>query len=212
MIPYRKSLFPVSIFHTNIRENNSLKERYLPRILDNYGKRSIDIPSGWDTGNVYTSFDNDGINQSIFDEVIVRTYFEYIKKFFDKEVEFDIVDLWFNCYENGEYQEQHNHLNYDIFNSTVAHFACIHYLRFDPKVHQSAVFVDPINELRFNTLEMTSNHYVSKYVPQVNEGDIIMFPNYLEHFVKQTPPTEGNPRVTISFNISVKKYGDMERD
>jgi hypothetical protein len=34
----------------------------------------------------------------------------------------------------------------------------------------------------------------------------------LEHYVRPVSPTPGNPRVTISFNISVNKYGKMERN
>jgi hypothetical protein len=211
MNPYRKILFPVTVFQTNIRENNSLKEKYLPLMYESYATTGNKIPEGWDTASLYTSFEDDELNERVFDRKLLEVYQKYIKKFFDDVVEFDVVDLWFNCYENGEYQEQHNHLNPDIFQTEVSHFACIHYLKFDPEVHQSAIFVDPLNTLRFSSLEMKSNHYVSKYCPQIDEGDILMFPNYLEHYVKQAPPTEGNPRVTVSFNISVRKYGKLER-
>lgn len=211
MSAYKKTLFPITIYQNNIRENNLLKDKYLPRIISMYNEKDIAIPSGWDTGNVYTSFNQNDLNNQIFDYEIYNTYQKYIRKFFDKEVEFDIVDFWFNCYENGEYQEQHNHLNPDIFISQNAHFACIHYLKFDPEVHNSAVFLDPIATTRYNSLEMDSNRYMDRYSPQVLEGDLIMFPNYLEHFVKQTAPTPGNQRVSISFNISITKYGQLER-
>ena len=59
---------------------------------------------------------------------------------------------------------------------------------------------------------MQSNGYTSKYLPKVAEGDIIMFPTYLEHYVKQTKPTPDNPRITVSFNIVVTRYGDRQRD
>lgn len=211
MGPYKKPIFPITLFQNRIKENNALKKRYLPKIEKLYSDHHIKIPDGWDTGNVYTSFDNDEANSYVFDTNILDLYTDYIKKFFDDYVEFDFVDLWFNCYENGEYQEQHNHLNPDIFNTTVAHFACIHYLKFDSEVHKSAVFIDPLRDLRYTSLEMKSNRYHDKYSPMIEEGDIIMFPNYLDHFVKQSEPTIGNPRVTISFNISIKTYGNLEK-
>ena len=212
MNAYKKILFPVTIFQSNIRENNSLKEKYLPKIMGAYDSGKIKIPNGWDTANICSSFDDDKINHQVFDQELLKMYQKYVTRFFDKEVQYDIVDLWFNCYQNGEYQEQHNHLNPDIFVPDTAHFACIHFLKFDPEVHESAIFVDPITNLRFTSLEMDSNHYVSKYCPQVDEGDLLMFPNYLEHYVRPVSPTPGNPRVTISFNISVNKYGKMERN
>jgi hypothetical protein len=38
----------------------------------------------------------------------------------------------------------------------------------------------------------------------------VMFPSYLEHEVKAGPPTPGNPRITISFNIKMLRYGNEE--
>ena len=54
---------------------------------------------------------------------------------------------------------------------------------------------------------MKSTHYSEKYNPPVIEGDLLMFPSYLEHEVKSYPPTLDKPRVTISFNLSVMSYG-----
>lgn len=212
MNPYRKSLFATTIFHDRIKQNDKLKEVYIPKIEDIHSNVDVNIPDGWDTGNVYTTFDQLSLNQQVFDDEIVLCYQQHIAKFFDQPVEFFIKDLWFNYYENGEYQEQHNHLNADIFNSWSSHFGCIHYLKFDPEVHIPAIFVDPCDTLRYNCLEMQSNGYTSKYLPKVAEGDIIMFPTYLEHYVKQTKPTPGNPRITVSFNIVVTRYGDRQRD
>ena len=188
-----------------------LKQKYLPLMSECYNSGKLKPPEGWITNNVQTSFNHEEFNQEIFDQGIIDLYQGYIERFFDDVVKFDFVDLWFNWYEKGEYQEAHNHLNPDIFDSTVAHFAVIHYLKFDPEVHEAATFVDPIVNQRYSTFEMKSTHYSPKYCPKVDEGDIIMFPNYLEHYVKQTSPTENNPRVTVSFNISVKKYGKLER-
>ena len=35
-----------------------------------------------------------------------------------------------------------------------------------------------------------------------------MFPIYLEHEVKSGPPTPEYPRMTISFNIRITKFGE----
>ena len=57
-------------------------------------------------------------------------------------------------------------------------------------------------------MEMDSNHYRNRYYPKVTEGSLIMFPCYLEHFVKKGPPTPNYPRITIAFNLTVTKYGE----
>ena len=126
MNPYKKILFPVTVFHTNIRENNMLKQKYLPLMSECYNSGKLKPPEGWITNNVQTSFNHEEFNLEIFDQGIIDLYQEYIERFFDDVVKFDFVDLWFNWYEKGEYQEAHNHLNPDIFDSTVAHLSLIH--------------------------------------------------------------------------------------
>ena len=58
---------------------------------------------------------------------------------------------------------------------------------------------------------MESNRYSSRYAPKVKEGDLIMFPSYLQHFVPKGEPTLDNPRITIAFNLKVLEYGNSRR-
>ena len=132
-------------------------------------------------------------------------------KFFDLDVETNIESIWFNYYENGEWQEQHGHTGDCVF-SYATPFSCIHFLKYDPEVHPPVVFVDPNDRLRITSIEMESNNYSSRYYPNIREGDIIMFPSYLEHFVPKGPSTPGNPRVTVAFNLKILKYGNTTRD
>jgi len=37
---------------------------------------------------------------------------------------------------------------------------------------------------------------------------LIMFPSWLEHEVKAGPPTPDYPRITLSFNIKMHRYGE----
>ena len=88
------------------------------------------------------------------------------------------------------------------------HFSCIHYLKYDPEVHQPVTFVDPLMLIRSHSLEMDSNYYSERYSPEIREGSLLMFPSYLEHFVKKSDSTLDNPRISIAFNIIIKQYGD----
>ena len=43
-----------------------------------------------------------------------------------------------------------------------------------------------------------SKIFQSKFIPKLEEGDVIMFPSYLEHWVKPNSDT-----VTVSGNITI---------
>ena len=177
--------------------------------IDKYRSEGAKIPDGWLTDNLLTSFDTENYNFDLFSksEVTQRLYEKYVLRFFDKPTKVNVLDMWFNYYSNGEYQEAHTHVQPDIF-AQRPHFSCIHYLKFDPEVHQPTVFRDPLSMIRrTNSIELDSNNYNEKYEPQVREGSIIMFPPYLEHYVPKSNPTPDNPRITVAFNIILEEYG-----
>lgn len=210
MNPYKKVLFPIHIFQAHIKENELIKEE-LSHAIDNYrDKGDSKVPEGWLTDNLLTSFDANNFNFKLFSEsqVTQRLYEKYILKFFDRPTKVNVLEMWFNYYSNGEYQEVHTHVQPDMF-APRPHFSCIHYLKFDPEVHQPVVFNDPIGILRqTNSIELDSNNYNDKYEPQLREGSIIMFPPYLEHYVPKSEPTPNNPRISVAFNIILTEYGE----
>jgi hypothetical protein len=206
---YKKLLFPIHIFQTNIRENPIIQDELLPKIESLYQKRSSLIPDGWETDKLHTSFDLNSINGNLFAENSKATqyYIEYVSRFFDKPSKLEIIDIWYNYYVDGEYQEIHNHVSGNIFQKD-SHFSCIHYLKFNSEIHLPTTFLDPLESLRHHSLEMESNHYGPKYHPGVREGDLIMFPSYLDHFVRKSQPTPNDPRITVAFNLHVLEYGE----
>ena len=181
MNPYRKVLFPIHIFQAYIKENELIKEE-LSHAIENYrDKGDSKVPEGWLTDNLLTSFDATNFNFKLFSEsqVTQRLYEKYILKFFDRPTKVNVLDMWFNYYCDGEYQEVHTHVQPDMF-APRPHFSCIHYLKFDPEVHQPVIFNDPIRELRqTNSIELDSNNYEEKYEPQLREGSIINVPSIL---------------------------------
>jgi len=206
---YRKALFPIHIYQANIKENPKLKEVFLPKIEKCYKENKLAVPPGWNTDKIYTTFDRDKLNEEVFDkqDKINPYYINCIKKFFDEEFEILIHEKWFNYYVDGEYQESHDHLSANIF-AAPSHFSCIHYLSFDKTRHEPVRFTDPIEKIRYTSLNLRSNNYNSVYTPEVKEGDFLMFPSYLDHYVKPSQPTPDYPRITISLNFAVINYGD----
>ena len=202
----RIDLFPVSYYKGTVENNDRLKELILPiveKTIDN-----LEVPEGWLTTNIKTSFDDETISNELARcNEVKRQYFNVIKEFFDDKFRLEIDDLWYNSYANGEYQEAHNHCG-DALQPT--HFACVHFLSFNPEIHSKLAFADPIETLRHLSINMRSEEYDCRHEPIVNEGDLVMFPAYLKHEVKSSPPTPDEPRITISFNITVTEYAGLD--
>lgn len=209
---YAKALFPIHIYQNNIKNNCVLKDEILTKVKKLYNSKELEVPSGWLTDKLYTSFNHRDLNLKLFSETLtLKTYYEYIKKFFDLDVEVNITDMWFNHYINGDWQEVHSHVGKSIFRYP-SNFSCIHFLSYNPEIHSPVIFVDPNEHIRYSSLEMNINHYESRYKARIEEGDFIMFPSYLQHYVPKGNPTPDYPRVTVAINLEVLKYGSQSRD
>jgi Putative 2OG-Fe(II) oxygenase len=197
---YRKEIFPTYIYQYSLREKNQvLKELLLPKILQYRKDYKIDKPSGWITDKVYTTFEQENLNYQMFiqpNEVRTR-YEKHFSQVFGKGTEFIFTSAWFNYYENGEYQEEHDHMGLS-FNNPDAHFSAIHFLQFDSERHVPVTFIDSLSKLN----RRYTNFYV--YNPQIEEGDLLIFPAHLSHRVRPSQPTPDYPRITVAFNLHIR--------
>lgn len=200
------NIFPLTIYHTSISDNDYLKELLVPKI-----KKAIpelEIPKHWATDNLRTSFESEPKGNEIFtkenNSILTDHYNEAITELFDKEVAWEIVNgIWYNYYEKNSYQERHEHIASPF---EKIHFSCVHYLSYDKEVHTATEFHDPISALRAHSLTLDRDFVGDYFMPTVEEGDLIMFPAYLEHRI--FPQKVSNtPRITLSFNFEVTKYG-----
>jgi predicted 2-oxoglutarate/Fe(II)-dependent dioxygenase YbiX len=186
----RHDIFPIHYYQTQINENESLKQKYLSAIL-------------------HSSFNHSKLNQKIFanDSELKQMYLHYLNEFMDAQWKGVIDNLWFNCYIDGDYQEPHNHV--DSGNFIDSNFSCIHYLAFNQNQHQPVIFCDPSEQLRLSGFELHSHHYSGEHAPDIMEGDLLMFPSYLQHYVAPCKKTIDYPRVTISFNVRLLSYNNF---
>jgi hypothetical protein len=206
---YAKSLFPIHIFQNNIKNNHILQDELLEKIENMHQSGKMKVPDGWLTSNLSTSFSYFDENKSLFNETqTLETYYDYVSKFFDLETEFSIFAMWWNYYSNGEWQEQHTHVSKSIFGYPPT-FSCVHFLKFNPEIHEPLIFVDPNEHLRYSSLDMEFTGYNNRYKLNVREGDLVMFPSYLTHYVRPGKPTPEYPRITIAFNLILQKYGTL---
>ena len=203
----RKQIFPVSYYQGQVENNDILKEQLLSRI--NFTKNKVQVPPGWTTTKIITSIDSDKGNKFLYEnEELTNQYIDTIESFCDDDYIIEIDEMWFNYYIDGEYQEQHNHIDSaqeqrrktDRLTPT---FSCVHFLCYDKEVHSPLTFFDPMRVTRSHSFEFASHQHDDIHAPDISEGDIIMFPSYLEHEVKAGKPTPNNPRITISFNLKL---------
>ena len=207
-------VFPITYYHLSMTDNDILKDLLLDKIVAD--AKNLEIPEGWFTNKLMTSFDGEPRGKEIFfgeddtyQKVLEKRYGSCINAIFDAPYKIDIDEIWYNVYMNGEWQEEHDHVG----GPHGSHYSCIHFLSFDPKIHQPVEFRDPLSQLRNLSVELDRNNYAHTWYPELKEGDFIMFPSYLSHSVKPGKPTPDYPRITIAFNFRVLEYqGEMYND
>lgn len=195
-------LFPVTIFKTQIENNNRLKELLVRDILET--SETLLIPEDWTTNKVKTSF---GEELEVIEnnrDLLESEYIECMREVFDRDFNVEFDSIWYNVYMDGEYQEVHDHLGTPL-NPT--HFSFIHFLSFNKGEHKPPEFRDPLSQIRNLSLELDRTRCGEVYVPNVKEGDLLMFPSYLQHCVPPGKKTS-YPRITIAFNVRVIQYGN----
>lgn len=207
-------VFPITYYHLSMTDNDILKDLLVDKIVAD--AKNLEIPEGWFTNKLMTSFDGEPRGKEIFfgeddtyQKVLEKRYGSCINAIFDAPYKIDIDEIWYNVYMNGEWQEEHDHVG----GPYGSHYSCIHFLSFDPKIHQPVEFRDPLSQLRNLSVELDRNNYAHTWYPELKEGDFIMFPSYLSHSVKPGKPTPDYPRITIAFNFRVLDYqGEMYND
>tara|TARA_B100001250_G_scaffold56137_1_gene43373 strand:- start:1511 stop:2086 length:576 start_codon:yes stop_codon:yes gene_type:complete len=188
MLTGSQEIFPTKIFRYQLESHQDLKDKYLKDMIKSYEECRYDKPDGWVCDKVATSFNQKQIIKEVPDE-----YAKIVDELMDREWE-GKFDFWHSVYKNGESQEVHHHLP--------AWWSGIHFLKFNKEEHKAPIFWDPArlakgfsNSGAFSGLE--------KFVPEVREGDFIVFPSYLEHCV---PAGYYNDyRVTIAVNLRVNQ-------
>jgi hypothetical protein len=116
-------------------------------------------------------------------------------KLFEKEVnlKFSVSEFWFQRYNNGMDHAPHNH--------GPVGFSAVCYLEFDRKYHKPTIFISPLGNF--------INGEIERYIPQVEEGEIIFFPSNLLHFA---PVNLSNKiRIIVSFNLEINNNNEFNK-
>ena len=188
-------LFGVPVAKLRLPETQALKQSFLPEMLRRYEAQSYARPQLWETHQVHTSFEAERKDLVInFVDDMPQAY-EAVLRQFVPAGRFE-VQLWHNVYwTRAEYQERHHHIP--------CHFSFIHFLAFDKAEHRPPVFYDPARLVKAYCRHpaLKSDIWEVEAEIPVEEGDVLVFPSYLEHYVP--PGRYRNPRVTVSMNVTL---------
>lgn len=86
-----------------------------------------------------------------------------------------VSDIWYNYYKTNQFQEPHIHEGNGL--------TAIHYLLYNPKIHKPT---------KFTNKELD--------IPEVQQDDLLFFPNSFEHYVEKSE--NKFPRLTVAFTVA----------
>jgi hypothetical protein len=202
-------IFPFYFFKHKVSNSSQLKQHFLPLITDLVEKEGekIKAPPGELCPDLTTSFNKKLLNDELFSksELLFDCYRELASNIANnpqRRCEIKVTQNWFNYYTEKDFFEWHDHLGYE----DGSNFSFVYFLSFNPTYHSSLTFKDPSHLIRKRSSDAKICGYYPNLSPNVNEGDMVVFPSYLEHCVRPYKKTANNcpPRITISGNMKIK--------
>lgn len=191
-------LFPVVLDLSQVLNHKKIKAICLDYVEKEYEKNPSTFVDAWDA-DVFTTYgkDIDFPWSVIFEEYRNNIYNFATNININKN--FVVKEAWLNAYKKNQNQEIHEH--------TPGHFAAIHYIKYSDD-HLPTIFLNPYrqvsisNKPEFNvdSLDCMPQTYIAQSYIKVKEGDLLIFPAFLEHKVPRQK--SDNLRVTLSFNFN----------
>jgi len=193
-----KHLFGIPVFIAQMPNHNTIKKEF-EKYVDN-DDYFLNIPA-WH-GDVDSSFSldkNQELPWNFFIENIRPVMDDFLKELNVQKNGIDIsIYAWLNRYKEHQYQEIHHHEGSGNL------ISCAYMLKL-PENSGNFVFYQTGNDFWHGSAikEKSMNFpYNNRYTPQLKEGDIVLFPSTLEHYV--THNTSKEVRATISANFVLK--------
>lgn len=202
-----QNLFSTQIWHSSLNIKNSIKNKVLRDIEENFQKNKSRI-CPFKNCSVNSNFKESEKNDINYSEIIPYFKEEYEK--FCTQInlklhKYNIDKIWYNYYLSGSNQEYHDHIGPLV--QTI--YSMVYFIKLNDN-HPKITFHNYTNyhvlysiktEIRKLYSKHDINHSItrSSWDSNVKEGDLIIFPSYLPHgvFLQKTD----DPRITISSNI-----------
>ena len=194
-------LFPVPLFKIKFKDHYKYN---FPEI-----EKKDQKPEEW-WESVHTTFNNisddDSLVPSTVRDSLKRDLKSSIVEVFEQlnlPINIEFLQLWYNIYHDNQGQEKHSQLS--EVGSPLPLWSGVYY---NKNASPTKFFNGNamINTQKFRGCEETalSACLAEGHFPPVEDGDILLFPPYLEHSVESKPQHKDSMRMTFSFNIALK--------
>lgn len=193
-------LFPVTTHISEVKNHQLIKDVCMPYVEKAYEENPSTFVDPWDA-DVFTTF---GKKIDLDWGQILSQYLENIQEFaagLGIAGNPIITEAWLNAYKRNQNQEIHDH--------SPGHFAAVHYLKYDIEEHLPTIFINPYRQASISnkpdfhdSIDNVPQTWVAQSFLRVKEGDLVIFPAFLEHKVPRQQSDK--MRVTLSFNFNFK--------
>ena len=208
MMITKTGVFEIPIYKLSIPNHMEIKEKFINEIMPELEKRppnniGLNLYSDYFEGLARLGPEWPQLYEQTVQKFLAKAGFNQNKQWSTD------IDLWYNVGIEGTYQEEHDHMG--GFPSST--YSAIHYLIYDPQVHQPTAFYNPIhhtflrNMQPCNGTDMPNDWQTPDYKPSVKEGDMLIFPSYLRHSVPLQ--IDKKARATIALNLTVGAPADF---
>jgi hypothetical protein len=216
-----KEIFPLfasTVTRYKIDPNSYDKQGIIDTLTENYNKapyrNKFDKTS--DLHHTYKDWDNKDFKK-VDPTSIVPCYQKVLEDFlkdhhFNKDIKwrYDIEN--FTAMKGEQHMQKHAHVGMN--NKCDSMFSCIHYIQYVPGQART-IFVNPLMTPTFGfmyknytrKLDITwpeNSTYMDTFAIETQEDDFIIFPAYLEHYVRPGENTE-DLRATSVINIYIDR-------
>jgi len=193
-------LFPVPVLKIKFKDHYKYN---FPEV-----EKKDQKPDAW-VDSVHTTFpnilDDDLIVPCMVRDSLIGDLKDSIRDVFREinlPTNIEFPQLWYNIYHDNQGQERHHHLS--GVGQPVPFWAAIYYNKnASPTKFFNSNSISATQRWEGyvgSPLEVCLAEYCS---PFVEEGDIILFPPYIEHSVQSEPQHKDKMRMTFSFNITL---------
>ena len=186
------TLFPQFYYHGEVEKHQELKDKLLSELTDD----KLSQPKEWNC-SVQSSFETENnFSWDYFYECIKPNLLDMHQQLNGNPLhQFKMTEAWLNKYERGDSQEVHTHIGADNCTFSCSYFA--QYALNDARF----LFYDPDQTKHLGEFTKHYSGVVNTWFPDVQEGDIIIFPSWLHHQVE--PHRSDTTRITVSANFKV---------
>ena len=186
------TLFPQFYYHGEVEKHQQLKDKLLSELTDD----KLSQPKEWNC-SVQSSFETENnFSWDYFYECIKPNLLDMHQQLKGNPLhQFTMTEAWLNKYGRGDSQEVHTHIGADNCTFSCSYFA--QYALNDARF----LFYDPDQTKHLGEFTKHYSGVVNTWFPDVQEGDIIIFPSWLHHQVE--PHRSDTTRITVSANFKV---------